>query len=183
MATAPRIPDEESRIPTSNVPVELYLHSAEWDPDAEYVDGEILERPMGENDHSAWQLAIQTWFQQHAKEWNIRVRPELRVQLVPRRNYRVPDVAILDRSRPIEQIATHPPVAVFEVLSPEDRWPRMMRKLEDYQTMGISQIWVIDPKDRSTRRYLNSQLVVSSQFDDPAKGICFSMDEIQALLD
>lgn len=183
MATAPRIPDEESRIPSSNVPVELYLHSAEWDPDAEYVDGEILERPMGENDHSAWQAAIQKWFWKHEQEWNIRVRPELRVQLVARKNYRVPDVAILDRDRPIEQIATHPPVAVFEVLSPEDRWPRMIRKLEDYETMGIQQIWVIDPKDRSTRRYCNGQLVVAAQFDEPAKAIHFDMKEIEALLD
>lgn len=183
MATAPRIPDEEPRFPSSSVPVELYLHSAEWDPDAEFVDGEILERPMGENDHSAWQLAIQTWFQQHAKEWNIRVRPELRVQLVPRENYRVPDVAILDRALAVEPIATHPPVAVFEVLSPEDRWPRMMRKLEDYQSMGITQIWIIDPKDSSFRRYLDGQLVQASQFDEPAKGIHFDLKEIEALLD
>lgn len=183
MATAPRTGDEESRIPSSNVPVELYLHSAEWDPDAEYVDGEILERLGGENDHSAWQLAIQKWFWKHEQEWNIRVRPELRVQLVARRNYRVPDVAILDRDRPIEQIATHPPVAVFEVLSPEDRWPRMMRKLEDYQTMGIPQIWVIDPKTSAFRRYLDGQLVLTTQFDESAKGIRFDMKEMEALLD
>ena len=29
--------------------------------------------------------------------------------------YRVPDVTVLDRSRPIEQIITHPPLAVFDV--------------------------------------------------------------------
>ena len=89
------------------VPVELYLHSS-YDPDAEYVDGEIEERPMGEYDHSAWQSAILKWFWQHEKEWNIRAQPELRVQVAPTR-FRVPDVTVLDRNQPIEQIITHPP--------------------------------------------------------------------------
>lgn len=53
-----------------SVPLSTYLHS-EYEPDAEYVDGEIEERPMGENDHSASQLAICAWFLKHAKEWNV----------------------------------------------------------------------------------------------------------------
>jgi hypothetical protein len=42
---------------TVHLPLEVYLRSS-YEPDAEYVDGEIEERPMGEDDHSAWQLAI-----------------------------------------------------------------------------------------------------------------------------
>ena len=34
------------------VPVEVYLRSS-YEPDAEYVDGIIEERPMGEYDHAA----------------------------------------------------------------------------------------------------------------------------------
>jgi Uma2 family endonuclease len=112
------------------VPLQVYLHSSEYEPDAEYVDGEIEERPMGEFDHNAWQQAIQLWFWQHAKEWNTRVVPEQRIRVAQTR-FRVPDVTVLDRSRPIEQIVTHPPIAVFEVLSPEDTLRRLTRKLED----------------------------------------------------
>ena len=36
----------------SHIPVEVYLRST-YEPDAEYVDGEIEERPMGEYDHAA----------------------------------------------------------------------------------------------------------------------------------
>ena len=43
----------------TSVPVEVYLRSSEYEPDAEYVDGEILERPMGELSHADWQQAIQ----------------------------------------------------------------------------------------------------------------------------
>jgi Uma2 family endonuclease len=121
-----------------HVPVEVYLRSS-YEPDAEYVDGEIEERPVGENEHSCWQDAIQAWFREHRAEWNVRVRPELRVQIAPTR-FRVPDVAILDRNLPLERIATHPPLAVFEILSPEDTMKRMMRKLGDYAAVGIPQI-------------------------------------------
>ncbi|MBB6142168.1 hypothetical protein HNQ77_000106 [Silvibacterium bohemicum] len=38
----------------TSVPVEVYLRSS-YEPDAEYVDGEIEERPMGEYEHSSWQ--------------------------------------------------------------------------------------------------------------------------------
>lgn len=167
---------------TTYVPVEVYLHSS-YEPDAEYVDGTIEERAVGEYDHASWQHAIELWFAQHAREWNIRVRPELRVQAAKSR-YRVPDVTVLDRNQPIEQIITHAPVAVFEILSPEDRHSRLMRKLADYEAMGIPQIWVIDPKAASFfHRYRNDELVRSDEFDEPSKGIRFSMREIEALLD
>jgi hypothetical protein len=42
---------------TTYVPVEEYLRSS-FKPDAEYIDGQIEERNVGENDHSAWQKAI-----------------------------------------------------------------------------------------------------------------------------
>jgi hypothetical protein len=42
---------------STRVPIEVYLRSS-YEPDAEYVDGEIEERPMGERDHAAWQAAI-----------------------------------------------------------------------------------------------------------------------------
>jgi len=43
------------------VPVEVYLRSS-YEPDAEYVDGEIEERHAGEYDQSSWQEAILIWF-------------------------------------------------------------------------------------------------------------------------
>ena len=166
---------------SAQVPLEVYLRSSGYEPDAEYVDGKIEERPMGEFDHAAWQLAIIKWFLRHEEEWNIDVLPELRVQAAPTR-FRVPDVTVLDRSLPVEQIITHPPIAVFEVLSPEDTFSRLKRKLEDYRTMGIPHIWVIDPEDGSFSRYEDSQLNRREFFSDPARGINFDMNVIKGLL-
>src|SRR5579875_3150266 len=101
------------------VPLQEYLGHGEFEPDAEYVDGQIEERPIGEYDHSTWQQAIERWFLERGRDWALRVRCELRVQVSPT-CFRVPDVVVFDRTRPVEQILTHPPIAVFEVLSPED---------------------------------------------------------------
>jgi Uma2 family endonuclease len=166
---------------TTHVPVEVYLRSS-YEPDAEYVDGKIEERPMGEFDHAAWQLAILKWFLQHEKEWGIRVLPELRVRVAATK-YRVPDVTVLDRSRAIEQVITHPPLAVFEVLSPEDSLQRLKRRLEDYKAMGIAEIWVIDPQDSTFYRYENLELQRNDSFSHAEKGIVFDMNQLKTLLD
>ncbi len=143
----------------ARIPVELYLHSV-YEPDAEYVDGEVEERPMGEYDHASWQRALQKWFLQYEDKWNVRVLPELRVQVSPTR-YRVPDMVLLDHARIKEQIITHPPIAVFEVLSPEDRMDRALVKLADYEAMGVKNILLIDPKQAVVWRYENGTLFQS----------------------
>jgi Uma2 family endonuclease len=165
------------------VPLEVYLRTSDYEPDAEYVDGVIEERPVGEYDHSSWQHAIEQWFAQHAKEWAIRARPELRVQ-VSKSRFRVPDVAILDRSLPVEQIITHPPIAVFEILSPEDSLNRMMTKLADYERMGIKTIIILDPKGQHFR-YCRGGLesLPLRPFDLPGSTAQFNLAEIEKLLD
>jgi Uma2 family endonuclease len=166
----------------THVPLEVYLASS-FEPDAEYVNGVIEERPMGEFDHSSWQHAIELWFAQRAKEWGIRVRPELRIQ-VSRGNFRVPDVTVLDRNLAIEQVITHPPLAVFEVLSPEDTVTRMMTKLDDYEQMGIQTILILDPNGKHFR-YSEGRLepLTSSAFDLPGSASRFDLAEIEKLLD
>ena len=89
---------------------------------------------------------------------------------------------VLDVAQPIEQIITYPPLAVFEVLSPEDSVQRLKRKLEDYKTMGIPEIWVIDPQDSTFYRYENLQLQRIDSFSYAAKGIAFDMNHLKTLL-
>ena len=167
---------------TAFVTVEEYLRSS-FEPDAEYVESEIEERPAGEYNHSVWQGAICSWFQQQAKTGQIRVRPELRVQVAPD-CFLVPDVTLLDRNRPIEQIVTHPPVAVFEILSPADALKRVMAKCGRYESMGIRTILVIDP-DGPKYRYVSGRLepLDARAFDLPGSLARFDLDEIEKLLD
>jgi Uma2 family endonuclease len=164
------------------VPVEVYLASS-FEPDADYVDGVIEERPVGENDHSAWQKALVFWFERQAREWQIRVRPELRVQ-VAETKYRIPDVTLLDRNQPQEPIATHPPVAVFEILSPKDTLRGVMTRCADYERMGIKTILVIDPEGPAYR-YAHGRIepLEARAFDIPGSACRFDLDEIAKLID
>ena len=163
-------------------PLEVYLSSS-FEPDAEFVHGVIEERSMGEWNHANWQAAILEFFRTRRFEWNIRAAAELRVQIAPDQ-FRVPDVTILDRSLEIEQIITHPPIAVFEILSPEDTLARMMTKLSDYEAMGIQTILVLNPEGKHFR-YRNSCLepLTEAAFDLPGSLCRFDLDEIHKLLD
>jgi Uma2 family endonuclease len=134
--------------------------------------------------HASWQQAILLWFLQQAREGNIRVLPSLRVQLNPT-NLRVPDVTVFDRDYPIEQILTRPPIAVFQVLSPEDTMPRMLRKLREYEQMGIPNIFVLDTTGPLFYQYRHGSLDKDHRPIRPLANSRCSIDwpRLQELLD
>jgi Uma2 family endonuclease len=166
---------------TSQLSVQDYLKTT-CDPDCEFVEGVLEERPVGERDHAAWQDAILAWFRDRKREWNILVYPELRVQIAPDR-FRVPDVTILSREAPREQIITNAPLAVFEILSPEDSMIRMLEKLADYERMGIQAIWVVEPKKPSYFRFSEGKLIPATLFELPGSSFQVPMAEIEKLID
>jgi Uma2 family endonuclease len=136
MSTATQVP----------VTVHDYLHTS-YSPDCDYIDGELQERNLGELDHAEVQTALAHWFRSHDKEWNIRAFTELRMQITPTR-FRIADVCLISRSEPAEQVLHQPPIAVIEVLSPEDRVSCYQQRFADYRQMGIAHIWVVDPTTR-----------------------------------
>ena len=166
---------------TTSVPIEAYLRM-DSEPDCEYVDGEIVKRPIPEYDHATWQEAILAFFRSHGKTWGVRALPELRTQVSPT-SFRVPDVAVLSRSAPIEQIVVTPPLVVFEVLSPEDTLTSMLDKLADYERMGIAGIWIIEPKKTIGYGYKSGRLETVTEFGLPSLGITFALEEIAAFID
>jgi Uma2 family endonuclease len=93
-------------------------------------------------------------------------------------------VAVLDRNLPTEQIVTHPPIAVLEILSPEDSLNRMMAKLADYERMGIQTILVLDPNGQHFR-FLAGRLepLARDPFDLQGSACRFDLVEIEKLLD
>jgi len=123
-----------------------YLRTS-YHPDRDFVDGEVQERNLGEFDHGAVQGFLTAWFYQHRQEWQVHVIPELRIRVSAAR-VRIADVCLIARSQPIEQVPTMPPLAVIEILSPEDRISRYNERLADYRRMGIQNVWVIDPANR-----------------------------------
>ena len=127
------------------VPVEEYLAST-YEPDREYLDGEILERNMGESDHAGLQGLLLGWLFSRRKELGIHVFPELRIQVTPTR-FRVPDITVTTR-KISGRILREAPFICVEILSPEDRAGRLESKIDDYLNFGVAHIWVIDPLRR-----------------------------------
>ena len=127
------------------VPVEEYLTTV-YRPDCDYVDGEVLERNMGERDHAWLQGAFTAYFFARRKERKITVLPEMRVQVKPTR-FRIPDVCIV-LGDTHEQILTKPPFLCIEILSPDDRWSRVKERINDFLAMGVPYVWVVDSQTK-----------------------------------
>jgi Uma2 family endonuclease len=129
------------------ISVEEYLATS-YRPDCDYVDGEVVERNLGEQDHSWLQAALGSYFFVRRKEWNITVLPEQRVQVKPAR-FRVPDLCVI-LGKTDEQILTKPPFLCIEILSPDDRMKRVKERVTDYLEMGVPYVCVLDPKTKRT---------------------------------
>ena len=128
------------------IPVEEYLAKT-WRPDREYIDGEVLERNLGEFDHADLQSALDTWLRNRRRRWNVRVVVEQRVQVSTKR-FRVPDVSVLSAEHPREKIIRHPPLICIEILSKDDTLLSMKDRIADYSAMGVPNIWLFDPERR-----------------------------------
>lgn len=127
------------------VSVEEYLNTP-YDPDCEYVDGELVERNWGEIDHSCLHGSASGWLSSRRKQFAIHVFLSVRTQVGPTR-FRIPDIAVTTH-KPKGRILGEPPLLCIEVLSPEDRVSRMEQKIDDYLNFGVSYIWLIDPRKK-----------------------------------
>jgi Uma2 family endonuclease len=128
------------------VSVEEYLHTS-YDPDCDYVDGAIVERNVGELDHSDLQSEIVAYFRARNRKPGVYAFAEQHVQVSSRR-FRIPDVCIVAGSKPTEQIFTVPPFIAIEILSKDDRMSAMQERISDYLQFGVRYVWVVDPGTR-----------------------------------
>jgi Uma2 family endonuclease len=124
-----------------------YLRTS-YEPDREWIAGELKERNVGELPHASVQLFFSTFFANRRRELGIRVYQELRLQVAADR-FRVPDVLVLRSGAPVEAIVTEPPLLCIEVLSRDDRASDLQEKIDDYLRMGVEMVWVIDPRRRT----------------------------------
>jgi len=133
------------------ISVSEYL-STTYEPDREYVDGEVVERNLGEKNHSRLQALITGYFLAREDKLGTIVLTEQRVQVSATR-FRVPDVCLILADAPDEEIIVHAPVLCIEILSKDDLMSRTHEKIADYLTMGVPDVWVIDPRTRCGYRY------------------------------
>ncbi len=128
------------------ISLEEYLRTT-YEPDCDFVDGVVEERNLGEWSHSTLQTVLIGYLFTRARKWNAHVHTELRLRVSPTR-VRIPDVCLISREDPADPVPSRPPLVCIEVLSPEDRWSRVEKRIEDFLAMGVPHVWVFDPEER-----------------------------------
>src|SRR5579875_2882784 len=125
-----------------SVSLEEYLNS-DYEPDCDYVDGVLEERNVGKRRHSKTQALFTAFLLSLQNKHGQQVLTEQRVRVSPSR-VRIPDICLVPPEVREETIQT-PPTLCIEILSPEDRWDRVQRRLTDFLNCGVPTIWIVDP--------------------------------------
>lgn len=126
------------------IPFDEYLRTS-FNPDCDYIDGQVVERHAGEYFHARMQLLIGYELEWRSKG-RYRVFTELRVRVAKER-CRIPDVCVKALPHEITPVLEFPDIAI-EVMSPDDTFPEMIERVADYLKAGVTQIWIVDPYKR-----------------------------------
>ena len=145
---------------------EEYLRTSFADTEPDYVDGELVARPMPNYLHSRIQARLIRAFTDWEDRGQLFVAPEIRLRVTPER-FRVADFAIFTSDQD-ELIPRDPPYAVVEIVSPDDRFEELMSKLADYQQAGVEFIFVADPPVRRLSRFSRGDLSTVAALELPA---------------
>ena len=140
----------------ATITLEQYLATS-YHPDVDFVDDHIEERHLGEFEHSTLQAEIAAWFIRHRAEWDIRVTIEYRTRVSSTR-VRIPDIAILPNDGKREKVRTSPALISIEILPPEDRLSCVLLRLDEFLAMGVSNVWLFDPLERTAYTYTTAGL-------------------------
>jgi Uma2 family endonuclease len=131
------------------IPVEEYLQTS-YEPDMEYVDGELVVRNVGERQHGRLQGLIVALLMSRERQKRFHTFPEQRILVSGAKNrYRIPDVCVMALPYEKEPVFTRPPHLAIEVISPDDQVADILEKTADYLKAGIPHIWLVDPYKRT----------------------------------
>jgi Uma2 family endonuclease len=141
--------------PVRQITLEEFLALPDTKPASEYIDGEIIQKPMPQGQHSVIQgeLLIELTLAWRTKGI-AQAFPELRCTFGGRAI--VPDIAVFedanvpyDENDEIENIFNLPPDWIIEILSPEQSTTKVLKKIHHCLAHGTQMGWLIDPTDRS----------------------------------
>lgn len=126
--------------------VSLLRRVPEWNdrPEAEFVDGKPVERNLGEKPHSKVQVRLVVLFSEAARRRPLHVFTEIRLR-VDDAHHRVADLAVFSGTEPDEDVPSSPPLIAVEIVSRDDRYMELLRKLEEYRSWGVPHVWLVDP--------------------------------------
>jgi Uma2 family endonuclease len=143
--------------------LEEFLKLPETKPAREYINGDILQKPMPKGKHSRLQLKLCNSINEQAESQKLAYAfPELRCSFDTRSI--IPDIAVFKWSRiPFDDDGEVPndfrlyPDWIIEILSPEQSSNRVIGNILYCLQYGCQLGWLIDPADRSVLVFQPSQ--------------------------
>lgn len=153
-----------------------YLRSSFAGPEPDYIEGDLVERAVPNFFHGCTQVNLTDAFKPWQDKRRLFRATEIRLRLAPGK-FRVADFAVF-ATWPHEAIPECVPLAVVEIVSPDDRYEEMMSKLADYEQAGVEFIFIADPPTRKLSRYRHGDLSTVGSLEIPAQGVAISLDSI-----
>ncbi len=154
--------------------LEQFLALPETEPASEYIDGEVVQKPMPTRAHSVIQRLLSFVLTLYLRAHPIgEAGSEARCvfEVSGRRRSYVPDYIFVTAERARTWGLNEPfrgaPDLAVEILSPDDRMTAVMPKLRFSLTHGVRLVWLIDP-DRRTVIVMTSPDVARILTEDDA---------------
>jgi len=157
--------------PSKIITLEEFLKLPETKPSSEYIDGQVIQKPMPQGKHSTIQTEFSTTINATLKPRQIaRAFSELRCTFGKRSI--VPDISVFiwqriprDLSGEIANTFLTPPDWTIEILSPEQSQTRVTKNILHCLNHGTQMGWLIDPDEQTVFVHLPMQRL--EVFDDP----------------
>jgi Uma2 family endonuclease len=141
--------------PVRPITLAEFLELPETKPASEFIDGQIVQKPMPQGQHSIIQRQLLFAIDPVLNDLGIaQAFPELRCSFANRSI--VPDVAVFENSRiptnergEIENAFEIAPDWAIEILSPGQSTTKVLKNIKCCITHGTQMGWLIDPEERS----------------------------------
>jgi Uma2 family endonuclease len=141
--------------PIRQITLEEFLALPDTKPASEYIDGEIIQKPMPQGQHSIIQKKLLLTIDPILSDAGIaQAFPELRCTFGGRAV--VPDVVVFEEANisyddngDIVNVTSIPPDWIIEILSPDQSTTKVLKKIDHCLAHGTKMGWLIDPADRS----------------------------------
>lgn len=151
------------QIPSKSLTLAEFLTLSETEPASEFINGEIIQKPMPKGKHSIIQGELVSIINIVLKPQKIaRAFPELRCTFAEKSI--VPNVSVFlweriprDQNGEVSNIFTIAPDWVIEILSPEQSQTKVTKKILQCLKDGTQMGWLIDPDEQTIFVYLANQ--------------------------
>lgn len=167
--------------PSKPIPLEEFLQLPETKPASEYIDGQIIQKPMPQGKHSTIQTEFSTTINVVLKPQQIaRAFSELRCTFGERSI--IPDVSVFtwqriprDQNGEVANTFLIAPDWTIEILSPDQNQTKVTKNILHCLNHGTQMGWLIDPDEQTIFVYLPKQQ--PQVFDQPEQTLpvpCFA---------